>query len=192
MSEEFSHYLKQNKLKPVNEDFSYYIKAHKIKITPFPQTVMACIKPEVLSEFLNYFIPYPSQVCMNSAILNKLAPFLMTCIVAYHLKALLENSLTNHLSSWPEDHNTLHYFQLPFEIQIQRQIQIQYKYSRHLVDPQNIPVTLQLISFFLMEKTSKQVERRLNFLFHTEHLPPSLLLVLHCVGLKLDKGESRC
>lgn len=84
--------------------------------------MMACIKPEVLSEFLNYFIPYPSQAYMNSAILNKPAPFLMTCIVAYHLKALLENSLTKHLSSWPEDHNTLHYFQLPFEIQIQIQI----------------------------------------------------------------------
>lgn len=99
---------------------------------------MACTKPEVLSEFLNYFIPYP-RAYINSAILTKTAPFLMTSIVAYHLKALLENSLTSHLSSWPQEHCILHYFQLPFEKLN--------KYSRHLVDPQNIPVTLQLISF---------------------------------------------
>lgn len=101
---------------------------------------MACIKPEVLSEFLNYFIPYPSQAYINSAILTKTAPFLVTCIVAYHLKALLENSITSHLSSWPQEHNILHCFQMPFEKLN--------KYSRHLVDPQNIPVTLQQFSFF--------------------------------------------
>lgn len=98
---------------------------------------MACIKPEVLSEFLNYFIPYPSQAYINSATLTKPAPFLMTCIVAYHLNGLLENSITSYLSSWPQEHNILHYFQLQFEKLN--------KYSRDLVDPQNIPVTLQVI-----------------------------------------------
>lgn len=100
---------------------------------------MASINPEFCSEFLNYFIPYPSQAYINSAMQTKIAPFLMTCIVAYYLKALLESSVTNHLSSWPQEHNILHYFLLPFEKLN--------KYSRLLVDPQNIPAILQLISF---------------------------------------------
>lgn len=79
----------------------------------------------------------------------------MTGIAAYSLKALPENSCnfdaTDHLSSLPEEHNISHHFQLPFEKlrkPPQTKTKPKQKTSSHLTEPQNIPVTLQIISFY--------------------------------------------